>query len=317
MEAWANYGVNGNESAPLSSGLGLSGTSVDVLDFSGANGSQTGLHSYGDTSGNFGSRASGSGVYNVYGGFRVEQWITNTSAVSQFGSYHFQITPGMLQNSIGSALTGNHYVESGLLFDLRLGDTSVWASGGYLHSDASGSRFGVFGDTSLYAGGGTLYNVLGQSRDIDLGVITAGQTIKLTYTLTTSASGYSAAGADRWVPPSDFVVPEGWYNWDGCTRGMAAAATNGDGCVVGPGDVVHTDGHWLPGDVSGSHASSGDPFSVHLADHNMNFNVNGGSNTFGQLTMTPVPEPTGYAMLLGGMSLMGVLAARRRRRDGR
>ena len=318
MVAHGNYSYDGNPNTALvSSYPANSSGNVDVLDFSNGPSSQTGLHSYGNLDGTFGSRASGAGVYAVNGGFQIVQSFTNTSAVAQLGTFHFQITPGMLQNSIGSALSGNQYVESGLNFNLRRGASSVWNSAAWLRSDAAGTNFIAAGDTSLYSGGGALYTVNGLSRDVNLGVINAGETIQLTYSLNTYANGDTVAGADRWVPPSDFVVPEGWSSWDGCTRGMAAASASTGGCGLEPGDVIHTDGHWLAGDVSGSHASSGDPFRVQLADYGIGFNVDSSGNTLGQVTLAPVPEPTTYAMLLGGMGLMGMLAVRRRRRDGR
>lgn len=319
MVANGNYSYDGNANTALVDSFPANSSgSVDVINFSnGAGRSETVLHSYGDVNGNFGSRASGSGIYAVNGGFKIVQSFTNTSAVAQLGSFHFQITPGMLQNNIGSALTGSHYVESGLNFNLQRGGSSLWNSAAWLRSDAAGTNFIAGGDTSLYSGAGGLYNVNGLSRDVNLGVINAGETIQLTYTLSTYANGDTVAGPDRWVPPGDFVVPVGWSSWDGCTRGMAAAMS-GDGCGLQPGDVIHTDGHWMAGDVSGSHASSGDPFRVHLADfHNLGFNVDSSGNTLGEVSLSPVPEPTTYAMLLGGMGLMGMLAARRRRRDGR
>lgn len=315
MVAYGNYDFDGGATTSLVQSLPPATTSVDVLDFSGGASSQTGLHSYGDIFGTFGSRASGMGVYKVNGGFQIVQSFTNTSAIAQVGSFHFQITPGMLQNSIGSELTGSHYVEAGLMFDLKRGANSVWNSSASLYSNASGTSFQSAGDTSLYTGAGALYNVNGLSRDVDLGVINAGETIQLTYSLKTYANGDSVAGPDRWVPPSDFVVPEGWYSWEGCARGMAAASMAYGGCGAHPGDVIHTDGYWQAGNVSGSHASSGDPFDVTIG--NYHFGVNSNGNTLGEVTLSPVPEPSSYAMLLGGMSLMGLLAARRRRRDGR
>ncbi|WGG52944.1 PEP-CTERM sorting domain-containing protein [Rugamonas sp. DEMB1] len=319
MVANGNYSYDGNANTALVDSFPTNNSgSVDVLNFSnGANRSETVLHSYGDVNGNFGSRASGAGIYAVNGGFKIVQSFTNTSAVAQLGSFHFQITPGALQNSIGSALTGNQYVESGLSFNLQRGGSSLWNSAAWLRSDAAGTNFIAGGDTSLYSGAGGLYNVNGLSRDVNLGVINAGETIQLTYTLNTYANGDTVAGPDRWVPPGDFVVPEGWSSWDGCTRGMAAASMSTGGCGLEPGDVIHTDGHWVAGDVSGSHASSGDPFRIQLADYGIGFNVDSGGNTLGEVSLSPVPEPTTYAMLLGGMGLMGVLAARRRRRDGR
>ncbi len=73
-----------------------------MIDFpyAGSTTSSAVLHSYGSTSGDFGSRSSGFGVYQVNGGFKLVESITNSSAVAQSATFSFAITPGLLSNTI-------------------------------------------------------------------------------------------------------------------------------------------------------------------------------------------------------------------------
>ena len=63
--------------------------------------SGAGLHSYGSTTGQFGSRSSGYGVYDVTGGFSLGLTITNSAAIAQRATFSFYITPGLLSNDLG------------------------------------------------------------------------------------------------------------------------------------------------------------------------------------------------------------------------
>ncbi|MBT9501634.1 MAG: FxDxF family PEP-CTERM protein [Burkholderiaceae bacterium] len=215
----------------------------------------------------------------------------------------------MVQNDIGSALGAGQYVEAGLKFDVKKGSDSIWDSSATLRSDELGTTASFGGDTSLYAGSGTLYSVLGVTREIDLGVINAGESFELSYELTTFANGVSAAGDDRWVEPTTFTVPEGWYVYGDC-----GAYGYGYGCgTQPPGTVIDVPGYWVPGTVSGSHASSGDPFEIRFGPDDKFYASISGNPGYGSVSLQPVPEPATYAMLLGGLGVLGWAARRRRR----
>lgn len=310
MTATATYSMDGGPSTTLTSSY-PSLTYVDVLDFSNSATSGTGLHSYGSTSGNFGSRASGTGTYQVQSSFNIIESFTNTGPTAQTGTFHFSITPGILQNTINTPLTGGSYVEAGLSFDIKRDGNSIWGSGATLKTDASGTAYNSSGDNTLYAGGGMMYNVLGGSHDIDLGVINAGQTIQLSYTLSTYANGDAPAGPPALVPAQTFVVPEGWYMEGPCKDGGYGGY--GNLCAQHhPGDVVVIPEHWLSGNPGGSQASSGDPFHVDLAGTDYLVN-HYGQNYQGYVSLAAVPEPNQYAMLFGGLGILAWLGQRRRR----
>ena len=308
MVATGSYAFDGGTATALSN-VDPGNDPVNVLVFPSASdtGSSAGLHSYGSSTGDFGSRSSGMGVYQVNGGFKLVESITNTSAVAQAATFTFAITPGLLQNSIGAALGAGQYVEAGLNFNVSVGGSSVWNSAASLRSDSSGTSFSSSGDSSLYAGFGTTYNVLGVSRDVDLGVINAGQTIELSYELTTFANGVSTAGPDRYVPPTTFTVPDGWYVYSQCGYGYGGY---GYGCgYLPPGTVVDVPGYTVPGTTSGSQASSGDPFFVSFGPTITA--SGGGGNNVGTVTLSAVPEPASGLLMLGGLA--GLAWAKRRR----
>jgi hypothetical protein len=189
----------------------VSGT-VDVLAFPYSGPNSAGLHSYGSDSGNFGSRSSGGGIYDVTGSFKIVQTVTNSSSLAQSATFNFYITPGMVSNYIGSSLSGAEFVKAGISFDVQRNASSVWGSNALLQTTTAGTSFSAGGDTSLYVGGGTQYVINGASKSVDLGVINAGESITLTYELKTFAQGVSVTGVDRVEPAYTYVVPAHWIN---------------------------------------------------------------------------------------------------------
>jgi len=324
MLATGSYQLGSDPTQNLASSFPFNNP-VDVLQFPFSGSNNAGLHSYGSITGNFGSRSSGFGVYDVTGSFRIEETITNFSAVAQAATFNFFITPGMLSNNIGSALAGTDHVSSGLLFDIRRNGGTVWSSGATLTSNSSGTSFTSSGDASLYAGSGSYYSIAGVSKSVDLGIINAGQSITLSYELDTFARGVSQPGPDRVVPDTTYHVPDQWVSekcngYGGYGAPTGALAFYGGGCtptdpVFVPGHDVVVPGYTVPGTPSGSHASSGDPFTIDL-NGNPQFDpsrIGGGPLGSGpSVVLSSVPEPGTYALMLGGLALVGWSARRRR-----
>jgi hypothetical protein len=293
---------------------------VDVLSFPGSGNNNAGLHSYGSIDGNFGSRSSGYGGYDVAGSFRIVQTITNSSSVAQAARFNFFITPGLLSNDIGSALTGSEFVSAGLKFDVQLNGSSIWGSSATLTSNAAGTSLGTTGDSSLYSGSGAYYSVDGISKSVDLGVINAGGSVTLSYELDSFARGSSSSGPDRVVPETTYHVPDQWIA-PGCAgygelgvalaRVAVAAECGGDPVFVAGHDVT-VPAFTVAGAFSGSHGSSGDPFDIDFGNGSPFFNTNAADPFGANVILSSVPEPSTYALMLGGLGLVGWAARRRR-----
>jgi PEP-CTERM motif len=328
MQATGSYALGSDAAVSLldSKTSPASGASVDVLSFPFSGSNSAGLHSYGYTGGNFGSRSSGQGVYDVSGSFKIVMTISNTTLVAQTARFDFNITPGLLSNSIASPLIGSEFLNAAMKFDIRRNGTTLWGSAATLNSNAVGTSFSASGDTSLYVGSGAHYTVANVSKSIDLGVLNAGESIQLSYQLDSFAKGSSAAGIDRVVPDTEYYVPDQWVDECTISEGYGSApSAYGAPCTFGtlifiPGHTVKVPGYTVLGAAGGSHASSGDPFDVDL-DGNIVSDptaLRSDASRFGAsvtLTAVPVgaiPEPETYALMLGGLAVVGWMARRRR-----
>lgn len=223
VQANASYSLDGGPVTSLVAGP--DGNSVDVLEFPyGANyESSAGIHTYGDVSGSFGSRSSGLGVYDVTGLFVISTEVKNTSNMAQRATFNFEITPGSLANYIQSNLTGGEYVSAGLNFDIRANGNQVWGSSASLSTNSSGTTYQQTG-TNIYtpAAGSTTptaYSVDGGRFSVDLGVLNAGESLSLSYALSTFAKGQAPAhpGEIFTVPDQEFTVPERTVYYPGST----------------------------------------------------------------------------------------------------
>ena len=306
------------------------GSSVDVLAFPGNYGqaNSAGLHSYGSPTGNFGSRSSGYGVYEVTGSFRIEQTITNTSLFAQNAIFNFFITPGQLSSDIGTALSDSEFLTSGLIFDIRRDggqgrdSGQVWGSSATLSSNASGTTFLTGGDSSLYSGSGTYYTVNGVHRSVDLGVLNASESLTLSYQLDSFVRGNSKAGMGRVVPETSYFVPDQWI--ETCTGGYGGSYGDGYGDGYGntplictplliPGHTVIVPSHTVLGRAGGSTAQSGDPFDIAFLDSGRGF----GDVSFSRIGPSAqppndIPEPGALALFLAALGIAGWTTQRRR-----
>ncbi len=300
------------------------GARVDVVRFPFSGPNSAVAHSYGYTGGDFGSRSSGLGVYDVSGSFKIVMTISNTSSVAQTARFDFNITPGLLSNTIASPLTGSEFLNAALKFDVRRNGSSVWGSAANLNSNAGGTSFSASGDTALYVrSSDTYYSVANLSKSIDLGVLNAGESMQLSYQFDSFAKGSSAAGIDRVVPTTEYFVPDQWV--DECTFSEGYGDGYGSPCTFGtlrfvPAHTVTVPGYTIFGAAGGSHASSGDPFDIDqdgsvISDPGLlrsDASRFGASVTLTDVPVGAIPEPETYALMLAGLGLVGWMARRRR-----
>lgn len=343
VSATASYSLNGGATTVLAEPLSGTSTSyVDVLNFSYDAGSSSGIHTYGGPDGNFGSRSSGAGHYDVTGLFSLSQSITNATATAQHATFNFYITPGLLQNDVRSDLsTSGYFVDAGIKFDIKRNGSSVWGSAATLRTDNTGTQYNQTGTNIFSASGPRSYNIGGGNYSVDLGVINAGESITLQYDLSTFAKGYAHSTGDYTVAAQHIEVPEqtifhpeySYDQWvsdggyggygDGCGRecgdsGHYETVTVPASTEVIPAHVVDTPAYTTFGEASGSHASSGDPFDIDFSgrpadyyDDQTNNLLKPGPASF-SITTTAVPEPESVALVLGGLAVVAALARRRR-----
>jgi hypothetical protein len=334
--ATGTYSMNGGSPVSVAPWLDTA-TAKDVLQFTGDGVSSVGMHSYGSTSGDFGSRSSGQGIYDVSGSFNIKLTLTNDQATAQHVNFSFYITPGYI-NTTALPFTGSQFTESDVSFQISASNGASFSSTAMLLSNAGGTSFTTTGE-NIYSGGGSAYNVVGRSYSLDLGVLNAGASVSVDYTLRSNARGDAIVGTTTTIPGYDVTVPEHWVEYTDCGYGggypalmavnaLMAIADGTDGVTAGGygGSCVTrreliaaytyhvADQEFLDGSVGGSQASSGDPFTFDLAAGTVML-PGGQASAFNVSLSDPtnVPEPAGIA--LTAAALAALAAARRRRRD--
>lgn len=341
MLATGSYAHSGEVANDVSSFPPTNG--VDVLRFANdVNTGDTGYHSYGSIDGSFGSRSSGYGSYDVKSAFNITGTFTNTSATAQHVYFTFDITPGMLNNDVHTPFSGSQYVESGIRFSVKTNGSEVFGSNASLKTNSSGTVYQQSG-TDLYTETSpTHYNINAYHQQVDLGVLNAGESLQLTYDLSTYAKGESGSLVSALVHPAQTVVVpdqtifvpahdefvivpiEGEYSYEDVVIDPVTGkeltyrcSINEERCGFGYFTSVPDQNQFIPGytydiaeyieypygQVSGSHASSGDPFGFY-GDAPYFTGQMAGTSPF-QFTATAVPEPESLAMFMAGLGLMG------------
>ena len=269
---------------PASSG------SVDVLDSAVSSDSMSDVfyHTYGDDNGDFGSRVSGNGVFDITGIFTYSDTITNNSGTDQAYNFDFTVIPGELALS-GSLPNSGESLFAEYQIDILVDGVSIWDSAASL-SKTSGSSavFSNYGSQSL---GGILSTTDAYTRyswdeyidSVALATLAVGESIDFEYRLMSHATGNS-----------DCYSGDYEENFDG---------------VLFELDVIQEDGIGFRGGESmgtcGAIARSGDPF--HFGGSNPNF-----SSISSQAVNTAnVPEPGILALF--GLGFAGLFAAKRRK----
>ena len=222
LSADGSYALNGGAAMPLNQSI-VGGTgSVDVLSFPNAGVTNAGLHSYGSSGGNFGSRSSGTGLYDVTGAFTIKLKLTNNQATAQQANFAFYITPGYL-NVTPLPFTGSQFVEAGVSFNISTSNGKSFSSTAMLRDNSAGISFASTG-ANLYGGSGASRSVIGGNHDLDLGVLNAGQSVDLSYTLSSYAKGNALVGTTTTVPGYQQVITHVFVQGDPYLDGDAVFA---------------------------------------------------------------------------------------------
>jgi len=255
----------GGAGSPDIDGPAASGA-VDVL---GSDTDTTGnnifYHTYGGDNGVFGSRSSGEGSYEVDGQYSFRETYTASGGAAAFS---FEIIPGEIETSTsGSPLIGGDELFASYALEIFLNGSRIWNSAAEIlemstgvNLDKTGTDIGGVQSGGRYAWG--TYN-----ETLDLGNFASGETLEISFDLTTDAYGIL-------------------NNTAGCFGNGESEEDEG----VAPLAVAATD----EGSCGGSIARIGDPNSLT------------GGNTFVVTGVNPgtgaMPSPGGAALLVAGLA---------------
>ncbi len=334
MQARGDYILNGTVSDSLINTNAGPASFVDVLSFPFDVASGAGLHSYGSSNGVFGTRSSGFGLFNVSGSFVINLTISNDQATAQNAIFNFRISPGLLELT-DLPYTGNQFVEAGLGFNIVTSNGKSFNSTAVLRSDAGGLSFNATGDASLYGGAGANYFVAGADRTLDLGELASGESITLSYTLSSYTVGDAIVAQTTVVPARTVVIPGYWTT--ACNLEIpqlaadvlnAVGECSGDPVFVPSQEVTLPEATFIEGDSGSGHASSGDPFAFNLGPAQLSLppansgkpvnvtltasNPNPDPNPNPNPNPNPIPEPGAVSLVLLALAAAGAASRRRK-----
>jgi hypothetical protein len=290
--------------------------------FDSASNSSGFIHSYSSVDGDFGSRASGQGFFNVNSFATFADRITNTGPSTANAVLNYSLNAGeALVSGLGSS-------SAQVIITVKNGATVVGAANVVIATtngivSASGVTSTLPGFTApAFNGGGSIgYLIPSQSGSINLGALTPGFSFDYSYTIQTIAIGTLDPGSyvQRTVqqcadygPYREVTIPGGYgygYGYGGGSRTIIEPA--GQRCV----DTVIL----VPSGQNSNNyalARSGDPLNATLGNGDTNgdtyFNFTSfvpGTNVSTQLS--PVPAPSTLALVAAGLGL--AQTARRRK----
>lgn len=240
-------------------------------------------HTYGDVTGNFGSRVNGKGNYDITGLFTYKDTFVNPSSFPSPATFTFTIIPGELSADISPSYTpaALDALFARYEIDIRLNGTSIWDSSAELQYDGGTNLFS-FTNTGTHSLGGTTTTTATSysyffgpvTTTISLGTFAPGETKLFEYDLKTIATGN--------LPTTCTGSSNGGGNPNepnGQVGNFATGPDNGTGQQEAP--------------CGGSIARSGDPFHPNFPSGSPP-----GTITVTGVQSTAIPEPSNLLSLL-------------------
>ena len=256
-------------------------SAVDVIGGTGDGSSSIFYHTFGDTDGDFGSRVSGDGTFDITGFFQFDNTYTNDTGIDQDFIFDFTIIAGELNNSFGlldpgDSLFASYDIDVMVDFDQDGSfDSTIFESSASVTTTDAGTTIDTDGSTLDGASpsispGFARYSWNETMESLFIGTIAAGDSFDLQYILTTTARGVTTSN----------------NNCFGGGEFLAQVAVDND---VGEGSC------------NSALARNGDPFGP------------GAGNTFSisSTPTNPLPEPT--SLILLGLGATALVAGRRKK----
>lgn len=222
--------VSGTDIDAIDTELDPTATNVDIIG-GNFNNDSIFYHTFGDSSGSFGARVSGTGIYDITSTISYVDTIFNSTSATQNFDFDFHIVPGGL--SVFGAPTGSEFVYADYDIEIFFNGTSVFQSFASLELNEGGTTF-TQTDTPItampYDDSGT-YNWDDYFGSINLGPLEAGASGILEYSMTTKARGNLVS------PSSEPVVVclDGEGCWDQYSPVGGSTSRSGD-----PYDLYHS-----------------------------------------------------------------------------
>ena len=303
---------------------------VNIIPYIGDSTSSGFIHAYGDPTGTFGARSSGQGVFNVFSSITYTDTIFNNTGSTQDALLNFHISNGEV------SVSGTGSSDARLNIDIKRGSHTVASAlvesastNGSITTSIDGSGSTIPGFATYATSGG--YGISDQSGTVDLGNVSAGQSLTYSYAISALAVGsFNPASFHQQIitqchdygPYTEVTVNDGYGYGYGAFNPNLAIGPGGSHKEIRPAGTTCEQITVLVPDSPDNYAiaRSGDPLNAGFGDGQIDGNGNAHNNTGfpgfpsgdrPSVTFnTPVSEPSTIALVAAGL---GLTRLRRRR----